>query len=152
VELEIQAGSDLRTFTFQLHITASFTLINDQEPGGSEGFHGFEERVIGQRSGELINQIHGGGKEGFDSLQAGLVSQGQSQMSFARSRGTHEDDIVLLLDEAEVKEVHDLGFINGFRKSEVEGINGFGHREVSLGEAGFDPSLFPAGHFLRDQD
>ena len=28
VELEIQAASDLRTFTFQLHITASFTLIN----------------------------------------------------------------------------------------------------------------------------
>lgn len=73
-------------------------------------------------------------------------------MGFAGSRGAHEDDIVFLLDETEVKEVHDLGFINVFGEGEVEGVNGFGHREVSLGDAGFDPSLFPAGHFLRGQD
>ena len=127
-------------------------FVNDEEAGRSKGFHGLEERLIGQRSGQVIDQIHGGGKEGFDSLEAGLIAQGQSQMSFSGSRGTHEDGIMFLFDEMEVKEVHDLGFMNGFGEREVEGIDGFDDREVSLGEAGFDSSLFPGGHFLSGED
>ena len=45
MELEIQAASDLRTFTFQLHITASFTL-NREVVGIFKQHHAFDPEGI----------------------------------------------------------------------------------------------------------
>ena len=120
--------------------------------GEVKSFHGFEEGVIGQGSGQVIDQIHGGGKEGFDALQTGLITQGQSDMGFPGSRRSHEDDILFLLDEAEIKEVEDLRFIDRFGEGEVEGVDGFDGGEVGLEDAGFDASLLSGGDFLRGQD
>ena len=73
----IPVGDDLEEEFCPLLVHGEIAqLINDQEPGRSKGFHGFEEGVIGQRSREVINQIHGRGEEGFDSLQASLIPQG----------------------------------------------------------------------------
>src|SRR4030043_31799 len=100
-------------------------FVNHEESGRGEGFHGLEERVVSEGGRELVDQIHGGAKGGFDSLQTSLIGQGQSQMSFSCSRRPHEDSIVFLFDEMEVKEAHDLRLIDGFGEREIEGVHGF---------------------------
>lgn len=73
-------------------------------------------------------------------------------MCFPCSRGPHEDGILFLLNEMEIEEVHHLRFTDGFGEREVEGIDGFDHREVGLGDEVFDASLLAGGHFLRGQN
>lgn len=73
----IPVGDDLEEEFCPLLVHGEIAqFVNDQEPGGSEGFHGLEKRMVSQGSGEVINQVHGGSKEGFDSLEASLVAQG----------------------------------------------------------------------------
>jgi hypothetical protein len=51
-----------------------------------------------------------------------------------------------------MQEVEDLGYINQFRESKVEGIDCFEGGEAGLEDSGFDKPLLPSGGFLGGQE
>jgi len=73
-------------------------------------------------------------------------------MGFAGSWWSHEDGSFFFLNEIEVKEAHDLGFVNGFRKGEIKSVNGFDNREPGLGNPGFDEPLLTGGDLLGGKE
>ena len=70
-------------------------------------------------------------------------------MCFPCSRWSHDDDILFFLDEVQIEEVENEGFIDGFGEGEVEGIQGFNERELCLGNAGLHQSFLSCGDLLR---
>jgi len=73
-------------------------------------------------------------------------------VGFAGSRGAHEDDVIFLINEGQVEEVEDLGFVDRLGEREVEGVDGFYGGEAGLEDAGFDEPLLSGGDFLGGQE
>jgi len=105
--------------------------------------------MVGQRSGQLVNQIHGCGEECLDAMLTRMITESQTNMGFPGSRRTHEDGVLFLLDEMEIKEAKDMRLIDRFWEREIEGIQGFDDREIGLSETGFNAALLPGCDFMR---
>ena len=56
---------------------------------------------------------------------------------------------MFLLDEVQIEEVEDEGFIDGFGEREIEGVKGFNDGELGLGDTGFNQTLLSLGDLLR---
>src|SRR6202023_3937778 len=91
--------------------------------------------LLGRR--EIIDHGDSIGKEHGVAFQASGVAQGCGQMGFSDADRAKEDDVGLLGDELQSKEVLDLEPIDFSGKIPIELFQGFDERETS----GFDSAL-----------
>ena len=114
-------------------------------------FYGARKGAVGLGGGQRVDDVGGGGPEGFDFLLAGRVGQGLGDMAFADAGGADEDEVFLLFDEIEAEGVQDKLLWDARGMRPVEGVHGFDHGELGLGQAQLHDSLMAEAGFLGEE-
>lgn len=103
------------------------------------------------RGGQRVDDIDRGGEEHRVAAQAGRVAERDSEMALAQADGGDEDHVGVVLDEAQAKQVLDLGPVDLLRPVPVELIEALEHREARQSDAPLDAALFaPVGLALDE--
>jgi len=86
----------------------------------------FKQGVIGLCGAEVVDHVDGGGEQRLDIGVAGGIGKGLGKKGFAGAGVSNEDDIGVLLDEVEVEEIEDGGFLlfPAYVVMEVELVDG----------------------------
>jgi hypothetical protein len=81
------------------------------------------------------------------ALSTGFVGQGTGQEGFTASGGAGNENIVVLIHPVAGTQLGDQGFVQAARVAEVDILQGRWLSQPGLTETGFQPAIFPVGHF-----
>lgn len=106
-------------------------VIDDEKVGREESSERFFVRVIGSRLLELKEHLVGADKEDVVSGATSSMSEGGGKESFADANVSHEQGILLGLEEGEREEISNAMSVEANRGIPVETLEG-----LLLGKAG----------------
>ncbi|MEF8719084.1 MAG: hypothetical protein V5B44_15705 [Candidatus Accumulibacter necessarius] len=101
--------------------------------------------------GQRIDDIDRAGKQRRLAMQARRVRQGGCQMRFADTDAAEQDHIGVFLQEAQAKEVLNLGAVDLVRETPVELIERLDPRQASRLHPALDQRLIATSDFPDDQ-
>jgi hypothetical protein len=122
-------------------------VVQDDQIGFRQG--GQELGVAPVAFGDLEVLEEAGETEIADrvSLSAGLVGQCTGQEGFPASGGAGNEKIVVLIHPVAGSQLGDQGFVQAAGVAEVDILQSRGLPQAGLTETGFQPAIFPVGHF-----
>jgi hypothetical protein len=122
-------------------------VVQDDKIGFSQG--GQELGVAPVAFGDLEVLEEAGETEIADrvSLATGLVGQCTGQEGFPTSGGAGNEKIVVLIHPVAGSQLGDQGFVQAAGVAEVDILQSRGLPQAGLTETGFQPAIFPVGHF-----
>jgi len=100
---------------------------------------------------QLGNEVLHGGEVHTDAGLARLDRQGYGQMGLAHPGRAQEDDVLLPLDEGQIKQRHDVASVECRLEGEVELIDGLDKGEPRDLERCLNPALLLAGDLFLEQ-
>lgn len=126
-------------------------FVDDEERRLGEPRHLALDASRELNSGQRIDDIDGAGKECRLSMQARGVRQGDRQMCLADTNAAEKDNIGMLLQEAQAKEVLNLGAVDLVRETPVELIKRLDPGQTSRLHPALNQRLIAASDFADDQ-
>ena len=126
-------------------------LIEDDEVHALQLFVGALQGPVFALLQEMGDQARGGGEANAFALDAGGVAQGRGQMRFACARVADQEDVLLFLNVFPAQQLAHEHFVDGGLGMEVEGVDGFQHREGRLLEAPFGGAALPVNQLPLGQ-
>jgi len=126
-------------------------FIDHDDVRTSVGGQRLVQKAFGAGVRQILDELGGGGTKSLEAILDGAIANGHGEMSFTAALLAVEDQGAALGDEVRSQIGTEQRLPQSRLQSEIELINGFEERKVSLSGAALQASLLAVRHFFGQQ-
>lgn len=138
--------------SFRVRHGGEAEIIYDEDMGFGELIDDLAVAAVAPRHGHLIGEPGGAQVEAAEALPAGTVGKGAGDKGLAHTRGTRDDDILVLCDPLTGAEAQDDGLVYPPGGFIVDILDTGIELEPGIFEISPQAAVFPPAPFVIDKD